>query len=603
MAEQSNIQTLINSWNHELASTEEESKDFCLRQCKIAETMLNTEPQKADGIAAALIHFAQHNIGDHDSKLEIEKEALLVRGATLYRLTQYQEALTISSRALDIAKEIGDIKGQSFAMNTMGAVAIAQGDYESALHQHTESLALRKSIHDDALMATSLMNIGNVYLALGDLTNALEYFMQSLLLREKINDEHGIGVSLSNIGNVYGIMGDADQAVVYLQKSLASKIATNNKQGQVQTLCDLATQYLSLGDVTKARDHANVALQVAIYLGNIDGEASALHLLGLIETDATEYKYALEYFTHSLTLRTKSGNTRGYVETVLAQCDVFIYLQQYKEALATLDEIQKRTESLQSLTLLRSFHRQYSTVHEHLKNYELALHHARIFHELHERVFNQHSAERLRNLQILHQVESTKKENEIYRLRNIELAHAYQDADTLSRSLSLSNAELNEAIEQLEIINKEKNDIFGIVVHDLRNPLTAITLNVSGALSNSPKLSNGEMVQIFQKIKKNTDRMTQIIKKMVDLFTMESGAMKPIMEQHDLATIINKVVDNFVPVANEKNISIHIDASTQTFAEVDMILFEEIIDNVLSNAIKFSPNDSKVNIKIFTVEQ
>ena len=67
MAEQSNIQTLINSWNHELASTEEESKDFCLRQCKIAETMLNTEPLKADGIAAALIHFAQHNIGDHDS--------------------------------------------------------------------------------------------------------------------------------------------------------------------------------------------------------------------------------------------------------------------------------------------------------------------------------------------------------------------------------------------------------------------------------------------------------------------------------------------------------------------------------------------------------
>ena len=502
MTEQSSVQTLIISWTDELTSTNEDVREFCLRQCKMAEAMLNTEPQKADGIAAALIHFAQHNIGDYDSKLEIEKEALLVRGATLYRLTQYQEALTISSRALDIAKEIGDIKGQSFAMNTMGAVAIAQGDYESALHQHTESLALRKSIHDDALTATSLMNIGNVYLALGDLTNALEYFMQSLVLRETIRDDHGIGVSLSNIGNVYGIMGDAEQAVVYLQKSLASKITTNNKQGQVQTLCDLATQYLALGNVIKARDHANVALQVAIYLGNLDGEASALHLLGLIETDATEYKYALEYFAHSLTLRTKSGNTRGYVETVLAQCDVFIYLQQYNDALAKLDEIQKRTESLQALTLLRSFHKQYSTVHEHLKNFELALHHARLFHELHERVFNQHSAERLRNLQILHQVESTKKENEIYRLRNIELAHAYQDADTLSRSLSLSNAELNEAVSQLEIINKEKNDIFGIVVHDLRNPLTAITLNVSGALSNSPKLSADDMVKILQKIKK-----------------------------------------------------------------------------------------------------
>lgn len=603
MTEQSNIQTLINSWNHELASTEEESKDFCLRQCKIAETMLNTDPQKADGIVAALVYFAQQCIGDYEAKLEIEKEALLVRGATLYRLAQYQEALTISSRALEIAKEIGDIKGQSFAMNTMGAVAIAQGDYVKALYQHTESLALRQSIHDDALTATSLMNIGNVYLALGDVTNAHEYFMQSLLLREKINDEHGIAVSLSNIGNVYGVIGDTEQAIEYLQKSLARKIATNNKQGQVQTLCDLATQYLSLGDVEKARDHANVALQVAIYLGNLDGEASALYLLGLIEKKAVDYTYALEYFAHSLKIRTKTGNTKGLIETVLAQCDVFIHLQRYEDAQSILDNIQQKAENLQSLTLLRSFHQQYSIVCEKLKNFERALYHSRLYHDLHERVFNQHSAERLRNLQILHQVESTKKENEIYRLRNIELAQAYKDADNLSRSLSLTNAELNEAIEQLEIINKEKNDIFGIVVHDLRNPLTAITLTVSGALSNSQKISTDDMILVLQRIKKYTNHMTQIMKKMVDMFTMESRTMKPIMEQHDLATIMNKIVDNFVPVANEKNISIHVDASTQAVAEVDMILFEEIIDNLLSNAIKFSPYDSKVNIKIFTVEQ
>lgn len=603
MTDISSTQSLIATWLDELESTEADVKEFCVRQIRKAESMLNSNPLQAESIVSSIGIFIEDAIGDYTSRIEIDKEALLVRGGTLYRLARYEEAYAVSVRALDITKELGDSKGEALALNTMGAVAIAQGEYENALHHHTGSLTLRKALGDDALTAISLMNIGNVYLALGDVTNAHEYFMQSLLLREQINDEHGIGVSLSNIGIVYGMMGDTEQAIEYLQKSLTRKITTNNKQGQIQTLCDLASQYIALDDVERAREHANVARQVAVNLGNRDGESSALHLLGLIETKAAEFTLALDYFYQALQIRTEVNNTKGVIETILAQSDVFIHLRRYNEALTILHDIKQRTESLHSLTLLRSLHLQYSLAYEGMNEYQLALHHSRFYHEMHEKVFNQHSAERLRNLQILHQVEYTKKENEIYRLRNIELAQAYGDAEKLSRSLSISNAELNEAVDMLEKINKQKNDIFGIVVHDLRNPLTAIVLTASNALHNSQKISIDDMVISLQRIKKNADRMTRIIKKMMDMFSVDSGGMKVSLEQQDIIPIIDKIADTFLPVAAEKNIMVEVMSVSHAIAEIDAVVFEEIIDNLLSNAIKFSPRGTTVNVKVSTIEK
>lgn len=603
MTDISSTQSLIATWLDELESTEADVKEFCVRQIRKAESMLNSNPLQAESIVSSIGIFIEDAIGDYTSRIEIHKEALLVRGGTLYRLARYEEAYAVSVRALDIAKELGDSKGEALALNTMGAVAIAQGEYENALHHHTGSLTLRKALGDDALTAISLMNIGNVYLALGDVTNAHEYFMQSLLLREQINDEHGIGVSLSNIGIVYGMMGDTEQAIEYLQKSLTKKISTNNKQGQIQTLCDLASQYIALDDVERAREHANVARQVAVNLGNRDGESSALHLLGLIEAKAAEFILSLDYFYQALQIRTEVNNTKGVIETILAQTDVFIQLNRFNDALAILHDIRQRTESLHSLTLLRSLHLQYSLAYEGMNECKLALYHSRLYHEMHEKVFNQHSAERLRNLQILHQVEYTKKENEIYRLRNFELAQAYGDADKLSRSLSISNAELNEAVDMLEKINKEKNDIFGIVVHDLRNPLTAIVLTASNALQNSQKLSNEDIVLSLQRIKKNADRMSRIIKKMMDMFSADSGSMKISLEQHDIVPIIDKIADTFLPVAAEKNIMVEVMSVSHAIAEIDAVVFEEIIDNLLSNAIKFSPRGTTVNVKVSTIEK
>lgn len=97
--------------------------------------------------------------------------------------------------------------------------------------------------------------------------------------------------------------------------------------------------------------------------------------------------------------------------------------------------------------------------------------------------------------------------------------------------------------------------------------------------------------------------MTRIIKKMMDMFSVDSGGMKVSLEQQDIIPIIDKIADTFLPLAAEKNITVDVMSVSHAVAEIDVVVFEEIIDNLLSNAIKFSPHGTTVNVKVSTIEK
>lgn len=573
-------------------------KEFCLLLCKETEQLLNSDPVYVEQISKDIERLSETYIGDADARADVMKEAMLVRGGALYRMGRYEEAIDISTQALEIATLLADTRGQSFAMNTHGATAIALGDYETALLKHTGALTLRRQLGDEALIAVSLMNIGNVYFALGDVSQALDYFMQSLSIREQLGDEHGIGVSLSNIGGVYGMMGDVEQAIDFLQQSLAKKIKTQNLRGQVQTLGDLATQYLAADNLNLAREYAQTSLEVAITVSNRIGEAFALNLLGTIEIKAHNYKQALQHIDKALTTRTEIGNSKGIVESMIAKGELLTQLQRYDEAIHLLTDAHSKAEKLNSITLLSSLHQALSAVYESKGEFREAIKHCKLYIHFHERVFNQYNAERMRNLQILHQVENTKRENEIFRLKNIELAQAYADAEKLTQSLAASNEELNTAIDLSEKINKEKSEIFGIVAHDLRNPLSSIILTAATALHSEYQMTKDDIVNAMQRVKSTAERMAEIIKKMMNLYSVETGGFLLTLEQRNIVPLLERIVDTFIPSANEKNIELQFDAKDSAYAIVDKVMLEEVIDNLISNAIKYSPTGKKVTIKV-----
>lgn len=183
---------------------------------------------------------------------------------------------------------------------------------------------------------------------------------------------------------------------------------------------------------------------------------------------------------------------------------------------------------------------------------------------------------------MLHEMETSRKETEIYRLRNVELAQA------------------NEKLQTLDV---EKNEMLGIVAHDLKNPLTNIILLSRFIHSEAESIQNKEIYEYSADIESMVDRMCALIDNLLDINKIETRGLVVNQIECNVVEIIQTVIDNYTHQANGKDIALNFLDTTHgndVNAVTDPTLVRQIVDNILSNAIKFSPFHSAVYIRFST---
>lgn len=149
---------------------------------------------------------------------------------------------------------------------------------------------------------------------------------------------------------------------------------------------------------------------------------------------------------------------------------------------------------------------------------------------------------------------------------------------------------------ELKRINKEKDDIMGIAVHDLKNPLTAIELQADLIITKYDSLDRAEIEHRLNKIIFTTRRMSQIISNLLEANAIEAGKINVVTIEADLVYFLNEIVSIYAYEAGKKNIEIVMQTPESLMYEIDTSLLQEILDNLISNAIKFSPNNSVIEI-------
>lgn len=154
-------------------------------------------------------------------------------------------------------------------------------------------------------------------------------------------------------------------------------------------------------------------------------------------------------------------------------------------------------------------------------------------------------------------------------------------------------SELQQANEHLAHLNEEKNNLIGIVAHDLKSPLSQI-IGFAGILKEEVPSSQGK--KFVGMIDKAAWNIVGMIDKFLDINRFESGNFKLEMENLDISKIVNDVTDQYFNKADEKQIKIHKEISNQILVETDREVTKHILDNLISNALKFSEKGSNVYI-------
>lgn len=162
--------------------------------------------------------------------------------------------------------------------------------------------------------------------------------------------------------------------------------------------------------------------------------------------------------------------------------------------------------------------------------------------------------------------------------------------------MSEANAKLATSNDQLARLNQEKNEFLGIAAHDLKNPLTVIIGSAELLKMNS--LPPAQSTKLAGNIVGAGQRMFHLIKDLLDANAIEQGKFTSNIQRCDLRALAAECVANNQPHATRKEIVLCTEEGAPAWGRVDRNATMQILDNLISNAVKFSPLKSTVQVLV-----
>lgn len=165
--------------------------------------------------------------------------------------------------------------------------------------------------------------------------------------------------------------------------------------------------------------------------------------------------------------------------------------------------------------------------------------------------------------------------------------------------LARKNQELSDLNDQLVKLNQDKNEFLGIAAHDLKNPLSAIKGLAEEIQEAYDEMEREEVIEYAGKIHTASQKMFALITNLLDVNAIESGKMNVSISEVDLLPVISGVAVHYARQAQVKGIVLDfIHAEEQYMAYVDESTAHQILDNLVSNAVKYSPPGKRICVRI-----
>jgi len=174
----------------------------------------------------------------------------------------------------------------------------------------------------------------------------------------------------------------------------------------------------------------------------------------------------------------------------------------------------------------------------------------------------------------------------------------YDEISRLNNQLVAMQRELARKNAELERLNEQKNQFLGMAAHDLRNPLHVIS-GYSEFLRDEASETLPERYIEFLSIIHSTSRfMEQMVDDLLDVTEIESGKLTLNLQPTDLNRLVEENVQVNRSIAAQKDIEIDLQAHSLPTVLIDPHKIEQVLNNLISNAIKYSPPHSTIRVRL-----
>jgi len=201
---------------------------------------------------------------------------------------------------------------------------------------------------------------------------------------------------------------------------------------------------------------------------------------------------------------------------------------------------------------------------------------------------------------------------QINSLRSVMKAHAdliknqeqkesslYDKLGRLNNELANLQRELTKKNIELEKLNDEKNRFLGIAAHDLRNPLNAVQMYSEFLSDEASEVLTPEQLEFVSIIHSSSQFMLRLVNDLLNVAKIESGKLELELATTDLVAMVERNVTLNRAIASKKQINLIFQHDNDIpLVQIDVAKIEQVLNNLIVNAIKFSNPGRVVNVRV-----
>ncbi|MEO5930482.1 MAG: tetratricopeptide repeat protein [Candidatus Kapaibacterium sp.] len=440
---------IVDNLRHSLAETTDPAERIDLMIGIIARTSHET-PGDARKLATKALTIARA-LGDGVRTAR----SMNCVGVCEFQMGNKRSSYKWHRRAELVARECGSEDGLRVAAHGMGMVHSADGESARAIECFERSVELAHAIGARSKEANGLSALGCVYLEIGNYSRALEQFLRAAEILDG-SDETVIACDIAmNTGIVHAELGDREKACQYYRESLGMAQAAGSKSLQISPLVNIGNILFEQGDPTAALEHYRRALGLSAELGDGGKDLYALMNIGFLHLDTGAQEKALQVLRQALpTAEGQNSAATWRIIFGIGRCHA--ELKEYPQAFEWLARGLEGSRRFDQPETEVRVHETLSIAHEALGDVAKSLEHFKLMAELKERLWGRDQQRKVAQLRVQAEIERAAKEREILR-REKEMLEAEMEHQT--RELTSMALHLVEKNQFLDGLRKEMSDV------------------------------------------------------------------------------------------------------------------------------------------------
>jgi len=538
-------------------------------------------------------------------------------------------------KASEAYSSIGDNNNQGVMLVSLAINLMALASRDEALAIYMQGLELLETTDNSLWSGIANNHIGQIYFYEGNYYLALKYLLKSIHLFKKLEDYRNVGVTYNSIGIIYRNTKDKDkeenaylQAINYLEK-----IEETYTLGLVYN--NLSELYFDKGEVASAFEMLEKAKNIYENDNYPLGMCAYYSVLAYYYTtkESPNYHKVIEYCNKSLPIAEEYGDYRQYADATSFLGNAYLELGRINEALTVLHEGLKVAQENDFKSEIVAITQALSKAYKLGNDPKNALKYLEINTHLNDSILNeekikeftqldmsfkfrqQQLSDSLKNeqIQVALQYEyenriSLQKQYNIFVVivaallllfgaymlvarrklttRNNALKQKNQLINQQKSEIEIYSNSINKAYQQLKELDAYKRATTSMLVHDLKNPLNLL-VNIDAF---------GEEAEKDKIVRHTSRQMLNLIMNLLDINKAEENSTVLNLKEIALSETIYAALQETAYLAEQKNISINNTSAHEFKLMADKEMLQRVFVNLLTNAIKYSPNNDRIQI-------